>query len=549
MEAPRLAPPLRRLLLLGVAAALLLQLTWRAEDSLTAESPVWDETMHLDYGLNFLRLGPAVPPRDHPYPETALLALPLALTEPAPDQVVARPALPDGRTGELRRVEDPRNLWPARRMNVALAVLGLAALAALAGRRLGSAAGLWVLALGALDPGWIAAARYVTTDTGQAVALGLGMFAVLRDCEAERPRWGALVLAGLAMAAALCAKLSGALLVPMAVVAHLAVARAPSLDARAARPWRTRALRGAVAGAGVAAVGLGAWVGVFELAALIHGHLGDGFAHLRAGLEAFAEVRSMDRGTWLFGHFFAGGTVLYFPALLLAKTPVALLFALGAAALPRARELLRPVRPVLAAAALFLVIAVASGVNLGLRHLTPVLPALWIAGAAGLVALGERVRLAPAALAAALALEVLAAHPDYLAFTNAAFGGVDGAHEVAVDSASDWGQSLPALAAWARENAHGEPLHLAYFGTADPVAYGLQSVWRPCPPLGRPRPGKRAPAAPCEAPAGLLAISSTCVAGAGGAAQDPCWERLRGREPEAALGGSILVFRGVEAAR
>ena len=145
-----------------------------------------------------------------------------------------------------------------------------------------------------------------------------------------------------------------------------------------------------------------------------------------------------------------------------------------------------------------------------------------------------------------LILEGALAHPHYLPFTNAAFGAVDGAHNVAVDSATDWGQDLPLLADYVAKHPPDDgPLHLAYFGTADPSYYGIDSVWRPCGPLGRPRP-RSGPAQGCSQGASLLAISATCLQGAtGGNKQDPCWEHLRHEEPEAILGGSILIFRNV----
>ena len=78
--------------------------------------------MHMYYGVNFLRIGPKIYPGDHPYPITALMALPLVLQKPAPSQLAPGQ---ERRSYELRVFEDPRNLFPPRRMNLFLGALSL----------------------------------------------------------------------------------------------------------------------------------------------------------------------------------------------------------------------------------------------------------------------------------------------------------------------------------------------------------------------------------------------------------------------------------------
>lgn len=540
----------RRRAAVAAAASLVLLALFavRAEDSLRRESPVWDETMHLDYGLNFLRFGPLVPSADHPYPVTALPALPLALVAPAPGQVAGTVDVPGtGRRAELRRIEDPRNLHPARRVVVAMATLGLAVAAWWLARRSGAALGVAFLALGTLDPGWIAPARYATTDVAHALAFLGGGLALAHH--RARGGWRPLVVAGLFGTLGLASKFSGVLLVPAAFLVH-----AVPLPGEGSYAVRRRLGQGVLAAAAVGGIALAGWLALFQVHALAGlASPADGWHRVADAVREFARVRSIPRGTFLLGGFFPDGTRAYLPTLLAAKTPLALAAAaVPGLALPRGRALLRAHRAFLVVPLAYLAAAIASNVNLGHRHLAPFLPALWLAGAAGLVAVARTVRRGPAlaaSLGALLALEGGLAHPHYLPFANAAFGGVDGAHRVAVDSATDWGQDLPLVAAYARAHPPAEgPLHLAYFGTADPAFYGIDAVWRPCRPLGRPRPRDGA-AAPCDAPAGLLAVSATCLQGAaGGARQDPCWARLRDVPPEAVLGGSILVFRDVPAA-
>jgi tetratricopeptide (TPR) repeat protein len=95
---------------------------------------------------------------------------------------------------------------------------------------------------------------------------------------------------------------------------------------------------------------------------------------------------------------------------------------------------------------------------------------LWRTGLAG--------RLAGLALAGWLAGGVLAVHPDEIAYANEAAGGPRKLWRLLTDSNVDWGQDLPALS----DEVGRHPLrrlYLAYFGSADPAAYGLRYSWIP----------------------------------------------------------------------
>ena len=92
---------------LALAVVFVAQFVVRAELSLEQKSPVWDEQLHLRYGLDLLAEGPGDHGREHPYPVTALLAAALWAGDQGP------------RSGRELRVEKPAHLWPARRVNVA----------------------------------------------------------------------------------------------------------------------------------------------------------------------------------------------------------------------------------------------------------------------------------------------------------------------------------------------------------------------------------------------------------------------------------------------
>jgi hypothetical protein len=195
---------------------------------------------------------------------------------------------------------------------------------------------------------------------------------------------------------------------------------------------------------------------------------------------------------------------------------------------------------------IYFVSAVTSNLNLGLRHVLPVYPFIYVGIALAAAAAWRRwraARIACAALLLALAAESLAAFPNYLAFFNAAAGGPRGGIRLLGDSNLDWGQDLKLLSQWRQANPGGT-LYLSYFGNADPAAYGLDYVnaaggWEFGPP-------KQTPNEP-----GWWAISATVLQGIylGDPARSFFAEWYRTRTPVAVLGGTIYVyeFRGREA--
>ncbi len=210
---------------------------------------------------------------------------------------------------------------------------------------------------------------------------------------------------------------------------------------------------------------------------------------------AFADEHSRARLAFLNGAFSVTGWWYFFPCAFALKTPLGLfvLLALAAATLGGPGRLApgdgpsggRPcgcyaAAPLWVLLGLYGLFSLTAKVNVGLRHLLPVYPALFIlAGAAARWVVWRR-RL-PAALAVAAALAFVAAslciRPHYLAFFNALVGPERGYRHL-VDSSLDWGQDLPGLAAWLEADAgarSGAPVYLAYFGSSSPASFGVRA--------------------------------------------------------------------------
>jgi len=128
--------------------------------------------------------------------------------------------------------------------------------------------------------------------------------------------------------------------------------------------------------------------------------------------------------------------------------------------------------------------------NVGLRRILPAFPFLLLfAGCAVRRAESRAVRAVVVSLLVWAVGAGLWIYPHHLSFFNAIAGGPGHAPYLLDDSNVDWGQDLPALAAWQSTRPEGEELRLRYFGTADPRAYGVRAVEFNMMDQAAPRPG------------------------------------------------------------
>lgn len=190
------------------------------------------------------------------------------------------------------------------------------------------------------------------------------------------------------------------------------------------------------------------------------------------------------------GQMHRGGRWTYFPRLLLAKVPSGYLLLTGLALAVSLKNRRRPpsnLTTYLIFATGYLVVACQGQLNLGVRHLLPIFPAIFAFTGWGLAQLSAR---GPRSLALALYLwavvSVGQAYPGYLAYYNSFAGGKEGGREIALDSNYDWGADLFRLDLWARQRPQ-DPVFTLYFGTSLP-SYYLGDQYRPIPAV-RPREG------------------------------------------------------------
>jgi hypothetical protein len=258
------------------------------------------------------------------------------------------------------------------------------------------------------------------------------------------------------------------------------------------------------------------------------------------------------RASFLNGEYDIKGRPLYFPYCLAVKTPLELFVLLGLAsaalikivlAEPDRRQRLARVGSMLYRSAplwsLFLIYwlaAITSNHNVGLRHILPTYPPMYILAAGAIYWLRKPAYANEAAAETEpnhrvpswrrrfahpyLALVVLASAglymaeslstwPNYLTYFNFLAGGPKHGYRHLVDSSLDWGQDLPALGEWLdRQGYHGvakPSVYLSYFGTAQPTYYHVTGKLLPC--------AYEIPHAPEQMQPGIYCISATMLQG------------------------------------
>ncbi len=229
------------------------------------------------------------------------------------------------------------------------------------------------------------------------------------------------------------------------------------------------------------------------------------------------------RWSFLCGKVSENGSWYYFPFAWSIKTPLAIIGVLLLALALTTRRRFRPspdrfttisIAAMLLFAALYLLSAMTGNLNLGLRHLIPVQILLFVLGGSTaplLLHARKLVSWTVPALLACLAFATCTAWPDYLPFFNSFVGGSKNGWKYLADSNVDWGQDLPALAKYLRQETSGDA-RVAYFGTGRPEYYGIRASYfaipyEACQVDGGP-PGPLADFGP-----GTYAISATALQG------------------------------------
>jgi 4-amino-4-deoxy-L-arabinose transferase-like glycosyltransferase len=217
------------------------------------------------------------------------------------------------------------------------------------------------------------------------------------------------------------------------------------------------------------------------------------------GLFLIMRHSSGERSTYyLLGKYSERGWWYYFPVVMAVKTPTAtiLLFLLAVAMATQVllRDGWRAAAGKLARCSpdwyaltvpplFYFLVSLESHINIGIRHVLPMYPFIFIWMAAVLFSLSRVtvpnwVRGAAVACMALGMAETAMEVPNYLGFFNVASGGPRVGLNYVVDSNLDWGQDLKRLKTYLASHRVTNPC-LSSFGIGQPEDYGI--IWQPVP--------------------------------------------------------------------
>jgi 4-amino-4-deoxy-L-arabinose transferase-like glycosyltransferase len=542
------------------------------------ESQVFDESTHLFAGFEYWKHADFGRNPEHP-PLVKLVAaaplLPLKLKEPGvlPFPYFKGQDFING--SQFLYSADADSILMRARMAVALFTIALALLVLFSAREMfDSQTSLLALALLTFEPVLLANGALVTTDLGLTCLFFASVYAFYRYI--KRPSVGRLALCAIAVGLTLAAKHSGALILPtlalLALVEGIQSRGEPALDGTSsthsvARKWANLAAAlvviaavsyfllwafygfryAARPGAQQITPGLAAYTAALQSSTqkVLIGFFARHHLFPEAYLYGWADILQIPgtRPTFLFGKIYGTGRWFFFPAVFLIKTTLTLLVLLALVPFARLwkhrRELLFLTIP----PAFFLLLSMLSALNLGIRHILPIYPFCIVLAAAAGWHFAARSRLAALGVAALLVFAVVSSlhsYPNYLAYSNEAFGGPANTYRVVTDSNADWGQGLKWVKSYVDRNHITDCWFDYSVPTVDPHYYGID-----CKPLLSSMYGfgKVSPVPPSIS--GTILISATELEGLmwGPDVLNP-YEQFKSRRPDAVIGNTVLVYRG-----
>jgi 4-amino-4-deoxy-L-arabinose transferase-like glycosyltransferase len=479
--------------------------------SVRLESQTFDEPAHMYAGYSYwLRSDFGINP-EHPPLVKLVATLPLLVDRPKyPDPAEIFFRAQSG-FGGLQMMSQPGSdaILAHVRAAVSIFVFVLGLLVVLAAREMfGDAAALLALALFVFDPLILAHGPLLGTDMGATCCIFATIYAFYRYV--KRPTLLRLAICCLAAGLAFAAKHSAVLIFPMLfMLAALDLLISPQAKNQppAAPGSKRRVLRMAGAYAVIVVTSiviLWAFYG-FRYAARPGGkqivpptaiYLKSLHHPVAADLIGFAEQHRLlpesylfgltdvtilardGRPMFLFGKAYSEGKWFYFPSAMLIKFTIGFLLLLALVPFARAlwqSDLRREMIFLLLPAVIFFVSAVSAKVDIGIRHILPIMPFLIVLVAGAAVALARQSRKWAWAVAVLLVLDVassLHAFPNYLPYSNEAFGGPFRTYRVLADSNDGWGGGLKALhASLARRGI--TQCWFAYSALPNPRSFGI----------------------------------------------------------------------------
>lgn len=265
-----------------------------------------------------------------------------------------------------------------------------------------------------------------------------------------------------------------------------------------------------------------------------------GFTNSASYLDGFTFVRehsTVGHNAYLLGEYSVEGWWYYFIVAFFTKTPIALiiLFTLALFFIGKEKKILsKETLFLLIPPALYFIAFMLNNINIGIRHILPVYPFLFVftatEGTAQIAKTKSKWIIAAAALCILWSIvTIVLVAPHYIAYFNEVVGGSNNGAKILLDSNIDWSQDIERLENWLDKNElKEEPQYYALF-TLEPLAYRNMTT----------------KSMPCSPHVGLFIISANELYDLGQRYQG-CLKWLQNEEPAEKIGYSIFIYNITE---
>ncbi|MDP6112027.1 MAG: glycosyltransferase family 39 protein [Planctomycetota bacterium] len=527
-EPQKQSQPLSRAAETGIVAAMLIISAVLGISSMMLDGPTFDEPVYLMAGYQYLKSGNFGFNPEHPPLWKELAAIPIILSGVKGERFNPwAPANP---------IDMPTAFFRSRLVLFLLFPVTGLILFLWARECWGIYGGMMSLFFYSFSPNLLAFARLVTPDFPVAAFSFIATWAFWKFCQKLTP-WS-FAAAAITFGLAMSSRFTALLLVPSFGFILLLSARAGN-DCPLWRKysfkkhwWLVAAIPMALACTGMVVV------------AVCYGISGVPI-YFRGLAKFFSHATDSGHSAFLLGQYSNNGWWYYFFVVLLLKTPVTALVASAIAAANAVRNkqhqntnlfLFVPAIVLLAAASV-------NKVNLGIRLILPLFPLAFVS--IGQLALMPALKKRAIQLCFGLGLIWYASsaariHPHYISYFNELVGPENGYNYLS-DSNTDWGQDLPRLALFLKEQGVSGIL-LAYYGLDSLQYYGVQAQYLP---IGDRHQddnlNERSNGYICNESPRLLAISVTLLKGVTLKDHDT-YKWLEEMKLVRRIGYSILVF-------
>lgn len=497
--------------------------------SMRGDSAIVDEVAHIPSGYSYLHYGDYRLNPEHPPLIKDLSGVPLQFLKAFfPTDNKAWTTDPNGQweTGwhflyHYGNNADQILFW-SRLPILLLAIVFGAGLFWFAKKHFGPRVATLSVFLYAFEPNILAHSRFVTTDIGIAAFNFLALATLWRWL--KKPNWPNVLLAGLAFGLAQLAKFSAILLIPfVCLMVGVWIITSDVPKKFWARVWKYGFQLVGIFAIGFALV----WVVYIPHTIhmpdavqnkLIEASLPSGYQHAVSkylikynnipGVKPFAQyalgvlmVQNRVSGgntTYFLGEVTNQSFKSYFPFTYAVKTPIPLLILIAMSLISGAWLYLRH-KPFavwkkfksyvqehliefssLAYIGYYAYFSITGNLNLGIRHLMPIIPLIILLTARQIVEIFDWIKtrvpvIVPKVIFGGLIgwflFENLLIFPSYVAYFNELKGGPDSAYKYVTDSSIDWGQDLKRLKTYIGQHPEIDKIAVDYFGGGVPRYY------------------------------------------------------------------------------